>query len=192
MTKRKIEENAYSELWKYITKYQEMNFWLFYWIEKLVLNSWLNDRKISATLMSKLAINDLLDIYKSLVADIYWIESEDYEIIKKLLNFIKNKIISYRNDIIHGFLFVDEEDLGTLKILREKTKSKWLINEDFNWNTEVLKEQIKLLIHVNFLLHSIWKNIECNKKIEWSVKVNGKIILINFKGIIKLLNSLYK
>lgn len=131
------ELNAYEELWNYVVAFQWLNHSIHALIIELATKNWLkeknvvdnlweSDNTLLSILLSEKSIYDLLHNLKAFITALYNMESEEYEIISEISKFLlnKKKVLARRNDILHGFLQVDETNYPfELRIYR--VKSKW-------------------------------------------------------------------
>lgn len=170
--------NAYEEIGEYIIEFQKIPFilqWYIqiilnkYWLEK---NFWNKDKNniIARIILSERPVDHLLKMFLSLIKEYFWEKSNDFKITKKIIDFITINILHNRNDIIHSFLFVDENNINDIAICREKFKGKTWFGILENIPKNHLEEQISIIKKICTILHYIGKNFEENSKIEWNLK----------------------
>ena len=173
------EDNAYEGIWKYIIGFQEIPL-ILQWYIISILNKeyglkkdfWTTKKEniIARILLWERSVDHLLKIFLSLVWEVFWKDSDDFKATKKIIDFIVNDILPHRNDIVHSFLVVDQENIENIIMCREKFKSKVWFDSLQNIPTNHLEKQTQNIKEICLLLHSIWKNIEENKKVCWKFK----------------------
>lgn len=198
MTKK---NNAYEDIGKYIIWFQEIPLILQAYIISILNNeyglkkqSWDSEREdiIARILLSERSVDHLLKIFLSLIWELFWKETNDFIVTKKIIDFISNDILPHRNDIVHSFLVVDQKNTENIRMCREKFKAKIWFDSLKNIPTNHLEKQTEKIKNVCLLLHYIWKNIEMNKKICWRFKYGNIEINISLDTINKQIEALRK
>ena len=170
------EDNAYEEVGRYIIEFQGIHFLLQGYIQEILNKEyWLKkdfwekkfENIIARILLSERSIDHLLKIFSSLIKELFWEESDDFKITKKVIDFITEKILPPRNDIVHAFLFVDYDNINNLNICRERFKGKTWFSVLDGIKPNHLKEQIDTIGSICILLQYIGENIINSKKVVW-------------------------
>lgn len=198
------EKEAYYELWKYIVNFQKIPFFLQQTIHILLSNNWLNykfwdedkDHVIWRIVLAERSFFQLVHIYVSLIKELFWEDSEDFKIVNKISNFIINNIENKRNDIVHSFIYVDDNDLENMMICREKFKyGSWFTTlSKKEIPKDMLEKQIKMIDEIIQFISFIYLNLEKNNKVKGQIDIKWNKIIIsesNTKNFIKTLKEKY-